>query len=84
MVHQCEANLRELAGRVVRSRPAASDAEVREHRVALAREEHVLRFDIPMDDPFTVRVGERVRYTSRELDRLLDREPTFAREPGAQ
>ena len=41
-------------------------------RVALSREEHVLRLDVAMDDPFAVRVGERVGHAARELDRLVD------------
>ena len=81
---QSEASLRELAGRVTRRRPAACDTKVGEDGVALSREEHVLRFDVAMDNPLAVRVGEGVGHAARELDRLFDREPTFAYEPGAQ
>ena len=59
------------------------DAEVADHRVAEI-EQHVLGFDIAMDDAPTVRVRQRVGDLARDAQRVLDRELLLAGQPRPQ
>ncbi len=57
---------RAAAGLVDRAR----DAEIGEHRVAIF-EQDVLRLDVAVDDPFAMRVSERIRDLAQDPRRLV-------------
>src|SRR6476661_7766732 len=59
------------------------DAEVRHQRVA-ALEQDVLRFDIAMDHPMSVRVAQGVRYLAGDAERVVEGELLLALQPVAQ
>ena len=56
------------------------DAEVGHHRVP-ALEQNILGLDVTVDDPAAVRVTQRVRHLSRDLDGIVQRELLLAVQP---
>ncbi len=58
-------------------------AEVR-YQGVLPGEEHVVRFDVPVDDVVGVRVGEGVSHIGEDADRVAHGELPLARELGAE
>ena len=60
------------------ARACAGDPEVGDLHPALAVDEHVVRLDVPVDDPVLVRVPER----GEDLARVRDRDRNRARPPG--
>ncbi|CAA9305477.1 MAG: hypothetical protein AVDCRST_MAG11-1129, partial [uncultured Gemmatimonadaceae bacterium] len=81
----CEAERR--AGTLGRARPALGGrrerlrhAEVGDHRVP-AREEHVLRLEVPVHHALGVRVGQRVGQLAQEPHGVRDGQRPVARQP---
>ena len=59
------------------------DAEVREHRFAVLQHD-VLGLDVAVDHPLAVRVVERSRHLTGDVDRFTQAELAFGAQPVAQ
>jgi hypothetical protein len=67
----------------IRDQGGLRHPKIRDHRVAPG-EEHVVRFDVSMDDPALVRVRQRVTHVAEHEHRVVHRKRTIARKPLAQ